>query len=78
MSKQLASMGLDAKEFGMGGPSTYDDPELEALNRQLMGGNKDVALDDDDALLAELDNEYGVDLKKEFIDRYQGMKRQHA
>ena len=36
----MKAMGMDPAEFGMGGNTTYDDPELEALNRQLMGKGK--------------------------------------
>ena len=50
--KQQADQFAMMKELGMdvnAGGDEYDDPELQALNKMLMGGDEEM---DDDALLA--------------------------
>lgn len=50
-------MGLDPKDFAMGG---YDDPELAALDKQLQKQNRgEFDEEDPDDMLADLDKELG-------------------
>ena len=60
----MKAMGFDMAEYGgAGGATHYDDPELEALNKQLMGGGGGDDLDEN-AMLAGLDDELGISQKE--------------
>lgn len=55
-------MGMDPKDFMHGGGgSNYADPELAALEREMMAQERgDLGMDDEAAMLAELDKELGI------------------
>ena len=74
----MKAMGFDAAEYGMGAGTTYDDPELEALNKQLMGQAAGIDNFNEKDMLAALDDELGIDPKKEWQDECASLEQQIA
>ena len=58
MAAQMKQMGFNPAEFA--GGSTYDDPELAELDRQMQAQERGEVIDDEAAMLAQLDKELGL------------------
>ena len=60
MREQMIKLGLDPSEIAAA--STYDDPVLAEIERDMLRGGGGAGMDDEAAMLAELEREINANL----------------